>query len=607
MHKKIATLVVLIFTLIFGFTACKNGFLGGKEEKYKEVARLDFPITAVKTLNPVISTDQDTYFISRLIYDGLFDLDDKLIPKNNLAADYRINKGSDSINISLISAKFHDGKPLTSSDVKFSIEAYKAAGSECLYYPLVKNIYSVKTRGDNQVKIYFNNGSHMSLDYLTFPILPEHKYDGISDVLGRKSSFKPVGTGKYQYKSSVEDKEIKLSSNEEYHGIVPKNSITFSVVQNPDTAYQLVEASSLSAIFTKDSNREKHVQRKSQVMLEFPSNEAEIIGFNMSKEGTSVKNVRKAIAYAIDNSEIIHNVYDNSAIHNDSLYYPNYLGVKTEKDPYKHSVKKAKKYLKEAGYEDWNNDGIAENSSGAHLSIEILVNGDQKKKVEEANIIKRNLKTVGAGAYVTAVPKKLYKKYLEKGNFDIFIGSMKYNGSVDLRDLLEFDKPQEVYVSDNYSYRDNKKDDGKAKSYSSRDKTSYGTDNSGNNSLMKEREKFRKEKKKRLELKVLRNMIPNNLNYGRYYNGRLNDLLDKMKSGGDIEKMKATLIKIKDLLTEEVPYYCVLQKTYGAIQAPSLNGKLKPMFDNYYFGIEQLNSKYEVKQEKKEKEEIPRR
>ena len=106
----------------------------------------------------------------------------------------------------------------------------------------------------------------MSLDYLTFPILPEHKYDGISDVLGRKSSFKPVGTGKYQYKSSVEDKEIKLSSNEEYHGIVPKNSITFSVVQNPDTAYQLVEASSLSAIFTKDSNREKHVQRKSQVM-----------------------------------------------------------------------------------------------------------------------------------------------------------------------------------------------------------------------------------------------------------------------------------------------------------------------------------------------------
>lgn len=56
--------------LIISLSGCEKGFLGNNEKEYREVQHLDFPIQAIKTLNPATSQDRDTYYISRLIYDG---------------------------------------------------------------------------------------------------------------------------------------------------------------------------------------------------------------------------------------------------------------------------------------------------------------------------------------------------------------------------------------------------------------------------------------------------------------------------------------------------------------------------------------------------------
>lgn len=579
--------------------------MGNNEKEYREVQHLDFPIQAIKTLNPATSQDRDTYYISRLIYDGLFELDDKLVPKNNLASSYVFDKKSDSVLISLVSAKFHDGKSFTADDVKFSVYAYKTAGEKCLYSSLVQNISYVKKEGSDKVRIYFKDSKHMALDCLTFPILPKHRYNGIYDIINRTGNFTPIGTGRYKFKSYINNKAVEVDKNEQYHGVAPNNSITFSVVKNPDTAYKLVEASSLSGIFTRDLNREKKITNKKQTVVEFPANEAEIIGFNMSKEATSSKYARRAVAYAIDNSKIIHDAYDNGGMYNDSLYYPGYLGVKNDKSKYKRSLRKAVKSLKKAGYEDKNGDGVAENEAGASLSLNILVNSDKKHKIEEAEIIKSDLSQMGASVNITSVPEKAYKKYLLKGNFDIFLGTLKYDGMVDLRDLLQFDKPPEVTVDNRYSNKNNENDGEKGKSYSSKNRKSYDKNDSGDQDSEKEKQKLFEKRRRQKELKLLGKMKVYNMNYARYYNGKLENLLDRMKSGITIEEMKETLSDIKDVLNDEMPYYCVLQRTYCAIQSTSLNGDLKPMFDNYFPGIENLNSKYEVQKEKKEKEKIP--
>ena len=86
----------------------------------------------------------------------------------------------------------------------------------------------------------------------------------------------------------------------------------------------------------------------------------------------------------------------------------------------------------------------------------------------------------------------------------------------------------------------------------------------------------------------------NNLNYVRYYNEKTNELLDQLKSGKSIESLQKTYLKLKKQLNSDLPYYCLLQRTYGAVTSPTLEGDMDPVFDNYYNGIGSMQVKYEV-------------
>jgi peptide/nickel transport system substrate-binding protein len=75
-------------------------------------------------------------------------------------------------------------------------------------------------------------------------------------------------------------------------------------------------------------------------------------------------------------------------------------------------------------------------------------------------------------------------------------------------------------------------------------------------------------------------------------------MLDEMRSGITIEETRSLFGEIKDLSKEELPYYCLLYKTYGAIKAPALQGDVMPLFSDFYYGCEKWKCRYEVTEEK---------
>jgi len=83
-------------------------------------------------------------------------------------------------------------------------------------------------------------------------------------------------------------------------------------------------------------------------------------------------------------------------------------------------------------------------------------------------------------------------------------------------------------------------------------------------------------------------------NYLSYGNAKLDNLLDKMRSGLTPAELQQTYISIRDILHEDLPYFCLLYKTIGAIQSPALIGDVKPTFDDYYRGCETWYCRYEV-------------
>ena len=101
--------------------------------QYEEGDKLYFSASALDTLNPVVSQSSDTYYISKLIYDSLFDYTDEFNVTGELADSYEVDTEKAKIDITLKSGiKWHNGDSFTASDVRFTASAIKSYGSKSI-------------------------------------------------------------------------------------------------------------------------------------------------------------------------------------------------------------------------------------------------------------------------------------------------------------------------------------------------------------------------------------------------------------------------------------------------------------------------------------------
>ncbi len=223
----------------------------------------------VKTLNPIASTDEDTYFISKLVYDSLFVLDGEMVPQNSLVKDYEINQKDGTMTIDLVTTNWHDGKPFTGHDVEFTVRAYQSMGSNSQYSSLIDRIDDVEVESDSRIVIDFDSNTRMSMNSLTFPIVPEHVFDSVSDALAPDADFIPIGTGQYSCKSYSKTDKLSLVANEEYFGKKAKNNVTFEIIPQRATMYSLLEAGSVSLLVSRDPARKTTITKKGIDIVDF--------------------------------------------------------------------------------------------------------------------------------------------------------------------------------------------------------------------------------------------------------------------------------------------------------------------------------------------------
>lgn len=447
-EKKAKTAVIFMILLILA-VSCLCGCSGKlemfreEEEKYEVINSTDvfLPMAYVRTLNPALSKDEDTYYISKLIYEGLFELDDtmKAVPK--LVRSYKYNDEGTQLTLTLRDDIFwHDGEKLTGDDVKFTVDLLTnlSAENSTLYGKYVDNIKSVQTnKSDKQkVTILFKEASDSSAEKLTFPILPKHQYKSIAEVKKHIDDFEPIGTGPYKVSKYDSLKSLALVPNENYYGTVPGNKLTFKVVPSNKEALSLMGANDISLLFIKDIDRETIINNAEVKTQNFPSNCVEFIGFNFNKEYLRNKRIRQAIAYAADSEKILESAYYSCGILVDSMYYPGYLGIANEGDVYPYDPEKAEKLLKEIGINDSDGDGYLDDESGKALNIEILISEGDVSRSAAAQIIKHSLDELHISSQIVQCTQSEYLTRINSGDYDIFIGEYSFADYYDLRPLL---------------------------------------------------------------------------------------------------------------------------------------------------------------------------
>ncbi|MRR31278.1 hypothetical protein EG834_13370, partial [bacterium] len=187
-------------------------------------------IGSLQRLNPVLdfynSVDRD---VDRLIFSRLITFDDRGNPVADLADSWGISKDGTIYNFAIKEGiLWHDGKPLTSDDVVFTIDLLRSDSP--VIPPDLRDFWkSIEVTAVSPTQVQFKLPEPFSpfLDYLSFGVLPKHLLEGVSfdDLVDSPFNLDPVGSGPFKFdRLIVEDGKITglvLAVNNDYYGSKP--------------------------------------------------------------------------------------------------------------------------------------------------------------------------------------------------------------------------------------------------------------------------------------------------------------------------------------------------------------------------------------------------
>ena len=409
------------------------------------IDELNLPIIEIDTMNPILTKNKQLSDVLKLIYEPLFDFDEKnkLVPK--LATEW--NEKDDKTWIIKLNklASWHSGKEFSAEDIIFTYNEINKS-EDSIYKENIKNISSIEKLDEHTIQVNLLEKDRFVLYKLIFPILPKGYFDNSpdSEVLN--------GTGPYKYDSKLENGVIKLTANLQWW-----NSETFKLKKiylyeysTYGEAIKAFKSTEIDIIPTTMSSWQKKFGAIGINSYMYESSEYETIIANTNDSVLSDSSVRRAILTVINSENIIESVYNgNGEVSNYPVQNNSYLNFNEENNNY--DIEKAKKLLINAGWD--NTYGIWKKeieNKACSLDLELLVNSDNEEKVQVAELIIENLKEIGINTKLVKVKSDEFTKRILNQKFELALVTLNLDMDIDILELLESsnEKNYAKYVND---------------------------------------------------------------------------------------------------------------------------------------------------------------
>ena len=357
-----------------------------------------------------------------------------------LSADYQVEPGlatkwefraPNTYRFTLRSGvKFHDGTPLTSKDVVWSLQRIAQQGGGTVGV----NATSAVAVDDLTVDITPKNTNLRALQQLVHPTWSIAKADS--------DAAKPMGTGPFKFVEYVKDQRMVVAANDEYWGGKPTlRKITFRFLPDANTRVLALQAGEVQISDIPKESAKTITGDFSVVRSKVGAYEAIYInirgkqGYDLGKD----KAIRQAVAYAIDKKVVVDSVWQGNAEISQTMIPAGILGPEASRiSGTNRDVAKAKQILDAAGWKP-GSDGIRE-KNGRKLQLTMVVgfpNADTHKPMPE--FAQSQLKDVGIDAKIVITPDTAsYEKRLATGEGDLWVeaGSQNDANPCFLPDLL---------------------------------------------------------------------------------------------------------------------------------------------------------------------------
>ncbi len=271
-------------------------------------------------LNPAVTTSGSTHPITDQMFNGLVGLDQQLQPIPELAERWTVEDGGRTYRFALRpGVTWHDGRPFTSADVKFTFEQALVKYHSRTRAALEGLLEAVDTP-DDLTAIFRLRRPYgpllQRLDVVEASIIPKHQYAG-HDLLTGEPTRRPVGTGPFRFVSYSPADRIVLERNPTYfrQGVPAIDRLVFRILPNAASAVAALESGEVDYTVSVPGPDIPRLQRTPGIAVVKSAGGSggsacqDVLIPNLTRPPLTDLRVRRAIAHAIDRNFIAARVY----------------------------------------------------------------------------------------------------------------------------------------------------------------------------------------------------------------------------------------------------------------------------------------------------------
>ena len=269
-------------------------------------------------VNPILSTGIPEGVTGCIIYEGLTQATTAGGIEPKLAKSWSVSPDGKTYSFDLVKANWHDGKPFTSADVKFSLiegsSKYAAA-----FAPAGRAIESIETPAPDKViiKLKYPFGPLLATlgCSLRGAILPAHIYQGTEIPKNPANTTNPVGTGPFKLAEWKRGDHLRYVRNNDYWD--PKkpylDGVIGKIIPQPAARVQALIAGEVDYVsdyyLAPNDYAQVKASAKHELMEAIQPPTIDLMFLNNNRKPLDDKRVRQALLMATDREYLVKTGY----------------------------------------------------------------------------------------------------------------------------------------------------------------------------------------------------------------------------------------------------------------------------------------------------------
>ena len=366
---------------------------------------ISLPYNETDGLNPFFAKSNENLYICNLIFQPLFSVDKNYNTIPVIAESIVVNGTTATVNLRT-DANCQGSQPINAYDVVYSFNLAKASYGWAGY---LNDISSATATSRFTVAFALDYADVYAGAKLCFPVVKE----GTADI----QNAIPTGSGDYYV---LENKLVSIADK--------SKTINLYSIDTNKSSENAFKIGATDVYFSDLSNCEYIgvTGKTEEVML----NNMVYLGLNNNNGGLN-KYVRSAIAAGLNGDDIVLSSYQGHGkaikmpVNPSAYYYENTSAISSQGN-----TTLAEKILDRSGFTRYS--GKAKTNGAYVLSFDLIVNRDNKYRLAAAFHIADSLNKLGF--YINVLPLSFadYNQRISAGNYDMYLGEVKLDGSMDL-------------------------------------------------------------------------------------------------------------------------------------------------------------------------------